>query len=476
MQQASIVTPAPQWNWSPRAAVETPAPTNTMPSWLLAGYLFLITSATHEVIAYHTGVAFPLIAVCFLFVAIPYLFSGEQLRFLRTPFAFPWVALLAWWGLSSIFGFYPRRSVDYLWLYALRLHSIPLLFTALARDTRTIWRLLCAGGFGLLALLGYLFLWGATEEGRLLLPGTSMSNANDLALRILMHLGMLVTFWKGGTAMRTLALLAVPVSMLDVVRTGSRGGFVTMLVLMAVCFFVLPLGKRVLLLVVGAGVIVAALPMLSPETLAHLTTFTTSDSQGDSALLRERSGEAANSTLARLDLQKRAIELTARHPLFGVGPLNFEDAVEEMVQSTEHHKSGWQVSHNSYLQVSSESGVPGLIFYIWSIGLCVVLNFRSFRRLKGQDRLNSFSLLLASVSYAVGVLFCSIAYDYYLALLVGLTAANEIALARNKTSVQPAAPSAPSAPAPRPSPPEVEKPAAPRRVPMRGSPQYRPSL
>jgi len=42
----------------------------------------------------------------------------------------------------------------------------------------------------------------------------------------------------------------------------------------------------------------------------------------------------------------------------------------------------------------------------------------------------SFVILLASMVYAIGILFCSVAYEFYLPLLVGLTAANLLALQR----------------------------------------------
>jgi O-antigen ligase len=136
---------------------------------------------------------------------------------------------------------------------------------------------------------------------------------------------------------------------------------------------------------------------------------------------------AIDSTNARLQLHKRAIELTLKHPLLGVGPTNFEDAVEDMVQTEEGHRSGWQVAHNGYLQVSAETGLPGLFLFVWIIGMCLVANYRSFRRSQGEAALIPFVILLGSVVYAVGILFCSVIYDYHLPLLLSLTVASQLA-------------------------------------------------
>ena len=88
----------------------------------------------------------------------------------------------------------------------------------------------------------------------------------------------------------------------------------------------------------------------------------------------------------------------------------------------------WQVAHNGYLQVAADTGLPGAILFISLIWMCLKTNYRSFRQSEGEAALISFVIFLASLVYTIGILFCSVAYDYYLPLLVGLTAANFLAL------------------------------------------------
>jgi O-antigen ligase len=178
----------------------------------------------------------------------------------------------------------------------------------------------------------------------------------------------------------------------------------------------------------GAMAALAVVPLLPKDTLDRLMTFSTIKRDVSSYQQLDIAKGAVDSTEARTMLQKQALELTLRHPLFGVGPAMFADAIEVLVREKERRKSAWQVSHNSYLQVSSESGIPGLVFYVWVISLCFKLNYTAYRdgvRAGLTDMsLQSMALLLATAVYAFGIFFSSIAFNYHLAVIIGFTAAN----------------------------------------------------
>jgi O-antigen ligase len=196
--------------------------------------------------------------------------------------------------------------------------------------------------------------------------------------------------------------------------------------------FLLPGAKKALPIMAIVGFF-CAIPFLPQKTVNRLVSFFYVPAGIETERAAEVLQGAVDSTNARLQLQRRAIALTIEHPLLGVGPLNFEDAVEDMVQREERHKSGWQVAHNGYLQVSAETGLPGAILFTWMIWMCLKTNYRSFRNSQGEAALISFVIFLASMVYAIGILFCSVAYDFHLSLLVGLTAANFLALQRQGT-------------------------------------------
>lgn len=409
--------------WQPPAPVQTELKSNGLFTSGLAFYVFLLSSLLHEFLYSYGGVHLPLVAIVFTVILVMYLLAGNPGRFLRTPFAFPWIAMLFWWVLAGLTGIYPRRSIAYLIPYAIRLHTLPLIICAIAPDRRGLKKVLYSAGFGIILVLFWCFKFGRTVDERFIVPNTSLANANDLGLRLLMYGMIFLIFLRAGWPGRLLTLFTFPVLVYYVLRTGSRSNLLTMFVLILLSIVFLP--KRAKIWIVALAIVVPlfTIPFVPRDTAARLITFFSVSGRAGIGQtdLREN---AVDSTNARIQLQERAMELTLGHPILGVGPLNFEDGVEAMVRATIGSKSGWQVAHDSYLQVSAETGMPGLVFYAWSIWLCLYLNYRGFRDGSGVGYLVSFSLFLASVVYAEGVLFCSIPYDYFLALLVGLTAAN----------------------------------------------------
>jgi O-antigen ligase len=150
---------------------------------------------------------------------------------------------------------------------------------------------------------------------------------------------------------------------------------------------------------------------------------------------------AVESQMARMNLQHRAIELAIRHPLLGVGPLMFADASDVLVREQTGKKSAWQNPHNVYLQIAAETGIPALILYITSIGLCVRLNHRSIKACRGLPEhkaayAQSLCLLTATLTFAVGILFSNFAFSSHLPILVGLTAANALAIKKELQTSQ----------------------------------------
>jgi O-antigen ligase len=110
----------------------------------------------------------------------------------------------------------------------------------------------------------------------------------------------------------------------------------------------------------------------------------------------------------------------------------FADAVDAVAREN-GGKSGWQGAHNVYLEVASEAGIPALILYASSVILCVTLNYRCIKLCRGRPQHknalgHATVLLLATAAFAINIFFCNVTFDAYLPMLVGLTAANMIAV------------------------------------------------
>jgi putative inorganic carbon (HCO3(-)) transporter len=246
---------------------------------------------------------------------------------------------------------------------------------------------------------------GGRLEGML---GGNYSNSNDLALAMVISLplclGLLFLtrnwLWKAAWALVMISMAYV------VFLTGSRGGFISLMITAVVCLWHFAIrGRRryILALVPLLGVIfwVSSGDMLSKRLNE---TFGSKDPDT----------EAYASSEQRQLLFWRSIEMTKQHPLFGVGPGNFEQV------------SGvWHETHNAFTQLSSEGGLPALILYV----LILWHGFMNIRRTKRlayrhtESRLLAGTLHASLIGYIVGSMFASVGFQFFPYILVAYTAA-----------------------------------------------------
>jgi len=168
--------------------------------------------------------------------------------------------------------------------------------------------------------------------------------------------------------------------------------------------------------------VVAVLPQSMVQRYATLFTNDSDDQ------------EAVQSTAARTYLLKSSIQFTMQHPIFGVGPGEFSD-YEAAFAKNKGKRPAWLVTHNAYTQVSSEAGIPALLFFLTA----VVLSFRTFGRVqraaRSRPQLRSMALAcfccqLSLVGFCTAIIFLSLAYTMYLPTMSGLALAFSRSLER----------------------------------------------
>ena len=93
---------------------------------------------------------------------------------------------------------------------------------------------------------------------------------------------------------------------------------------------------------------------------------------------------------ARLALLKASWTATLEHPFLGVGPGIFMDYQANSARGS-GERGMWHVTHNAYTQVSSECGLPALVFYLGALGVTM----HSLRK-AGKSRDKEMALLSAS--------------------------------------------------------------------------------
>lgn len=234
------------------------------------------------------------------------------------------------------------------------------------------------------------------------------SNPNDLALSIVISLPLCLALLLLSKSLFSKLVWAVAMLGMSyaVFLTGSRGGFISLAISTGVFLWEFAIrGRRTYLLAVVA--LVAAILWVSSSAIVSERLKGTFDSN-DSTV------SAYGSAQARQQLFWRSIEVTVEHPLFGVGPGNFQIV------------SGiWHETHNSYTQMSAEGGIPALVLYV-TILWCGFKNVRTTKRLSRTGNTKELKLLAGALSASlwalvVGCIFASYAYQFFPYFLVAYT-------------------------------------------------------
>jgi putative inorganic carbon (HCO3(-)) transporter len=255
---------------------------------------------------------------------------------------------------------------------------------------------------GAIAVISGVTIWKSHQlAGRL--AGAAVAGAfsdpNDLALTIVISLPLALAlallsrnlwwklFWAASLAVMSMAVLL----------TGSRGGYLALAAAAAAGLWEFAIrGRRKYLL--GLAVAAGAMFWLVSGGLiaGRVQGMVTPD----------------ESVQQRQQLFWRSLQVTADHPLFGVGAGNFEQT-----------SGNWHVTHNSYTQMSAEGGVPALVLYVMILA-CGARNLQGAKRLArehSESGVLARALLAGLAAFAVGSAFLSMAYEFFPYLLVACT-------------------------------------------------------
>jgi O-antigen ligase len=184
---------------------------------------------------------------------------------------------------------------------------------------------------------------------------------------------------------------------------------------------------------IAAGLTTPLLILLTflvlPKTI--LQRYTTMYSSENADL---NGGEAEASKERRNQLFRASLRFTFEHPLLGVGMRQFPNYEGGAARQIAQHGL-WQETHNTYTQVSSEDGIPALIFFLLALGSTYRLLSKNYQRVLHDKRFTAFRsmafcIMLAMVCYATAAIFLSQAYFFYFPLVSGLAIAMNSALQR----------------------------------------------
>ncbi len=272
-------------------------------------------------------------------------------------------------------------------------------------------------------------VYGISDNGRLFLTQGKFGNPNEMAQALLLGLPLWGAIMVTSKSLpgKVFAAGVMVLILATTFRTGSRGAMIGFLAMVLVLFLRASIMDKMKIILCGALFLVVVLTTMPGRLISRYKTVATEE-QDDSEMGATMASSASSSTQSRKQLLLHSLIFTARHPLFGVGAGMFVVADDAYMKSLGYRKGTWLGTHNSYTQVSSELGIPALLFFVAAIGMALKAPYSLYQKTRGDPRLEEMGTVALGfhyclVVYAVTILFEHIAYTIMLPVFGGMAAA-----------------------------------------------------
>ena len=426
--------------------------TSTLRRWgfyAAMAFIFVRFSMIGEFFQYGLGFRPYLVMLLGPIVVLLLVMSGSLPRTLRERPAFFFVAFMAWLLICSPFSVWKGGTFTVLKQAFTTEYSMYFIIAGLVMTVEELRKLAMVITLALSVDMVVLALVGETESGRLSMGFGTLLNPNDLANHIVTTLPFVLVTYHLSPRFSLGHILAVPTilgSLCAVLLTGSRMGMLALGLTGLFLFVRATMKQRVIIAVAAVPAMLVLFLLLPKVTLQRYLTVFTENQTARTAEDLEELQTAQRSSEARLHLLTASLQQTLENPLFGVGPGQF--AVVDADKAKEEGRAAlWEVTHNTYTEVSSEAGIPALIFYCGALLSGFLLAnevVRRARRYPDQKDVAVFAfyLTLSILGFAACSFFGSMAYRFYMPSLIGMAvvllraAKREFALKRTAAAAE----------------------------------------
>jgi O-antigen ligase len=350
--------------------------------------------------------------------------TGNVIRAIKTELGALLIALTTWMVVAMPFSSWKSETLNQFlnnWLKSLMVFMIVAGLTLGVPTFRRLMRTMgwAAAASSILVIPGA-FNGGGGGDDRLVGVGT-LSNPNEIAFHLWLGMPFLIYLITQSKAVKKILLIGIcGFELLMIVKTVSREGLLLAGAIGLITLLRVSVGNKMKLLITFAVLVLVAATTLSRDSIERYMTLFSSNTNTEAAQ------SAALSAKTRTQKLQESIELTLKNPIFGVGMGVFMPASVDLTKA----KGGtvdWQVSHNSYTQVSSELGFPGffLLIALYISAFRQVIRTDKKAKAAGREDIRNiaFALLLALVVLSIHFCFDSMAYLFYLPLMMGLVSA-----------------------------------------------------
>lgn len=294
-------------------------------------------------------------------------------------------------------------------------------------STAENWRKIAAGfGYATVTAATLSFFISRSVGDRMTMGRGSLADPNEFALSLMIGFPFLLYTAAVSKGFKRILLYAsCAVVMYGFARAGSRGGLLACLAMLVVIFLLAKAGQKMIMIAVCLIGLAAGAVVLPGYIKARFTTFFSVHDESLSANAENRLGSDIASTEARKELLIQSLKITATHPLLGVGPGVFSTVARH--QRVAEGKYGGEnfVTHNTYTEYASESGVPAFLFWVGTLYFCIRYTLQVYRSAAGDENFAAAArdALAAMMALAVGSCFLSLAYGLKIPVLLGLAVA-----------------------------------------------------
>jgi hypothetical protein len=424
------VAPAPaQVRSFKRWQAEVKNPLRIVAYYVALIYTFTIFAQLHQLVGMAVGFDTHMLIIIGVPMVLLVLISEGVQRTLRWRAAQYWLAFSIWMVISLPFSTWRGSSI---WIVLAWLRVEVLILFVIAGCVLT-WREL--------KRLMTVLAWAAAVDviagrliagqvvGRFELTGTTMSDPNDYAAQLILVLPclLLVVLSSRSVASRIVAAAILLYGIFLVLMTGSRGGLVAIGAAVLFCLWKLRPGQKVVAAAIVLLLTCLAIFVLPKQIQLRFSATFRSAESADADPDVER---AVESSEARNYLLKQSIWATLSHPLFGVGAGQFSN-YEGLKARAEGEHGAWHETHNSYTQISSELGIPALLFFlgatIWTYRLLNKVYRGAQKRPRNREnqqiKITAFCLMVSLAGFCVASFFLTLGYRFYMPALTGLAIA-----------------------------------------------------
>jgi O-antigen ligase len=360
-----------------------------------------------------------------------------------------WAVVFLLWALVTVFfSIAPETAFD---AYIERFKALVIFFVVMnvlrTPQQLRVCILLMLIAFALFPARGTLqnYMTGYTEFGRAVW-NKNYGNSNDLAAMTLLMLGLVLaiaTVKTQNVGVRRAAAALVPVTLLIILLTQSRGVFIGLLVgfgppLLARLRKRPSTGAPVLTLLAVIAVLVPAATWHRLGGITQLSeTIAGADQRGRPPASESKYDQwASGSARQRFEILKTGVHIAASHPVVGVGIGCYRDANARYAPQL-----GARDAHNTYVSVAAEMGFPGLLLWLGLVGSVLIQVRRRRARLEADDRtIQVLWIERAVIGYLVAGFFGSYAglTLFYLFLGILWAASNVLGSDTTESNTPPA--------------------------------------